>query len=61
MSNDNLFIGATDIEGLLGQMVGSGSMCWENPEGAGEFDATMASKVVSHGLARLSELIGNLQ
>ena len=40
--------GASDrLASAVGQAVGSASMCWENPAGAGIFDSDAASRVVT--------------
>lgn len=46
------------VEELLNRLVGAGSMCWENPAGAGVFDSEAASAIAAEGLARLNELMG---
>lgn len=55
----NRFRGALTVEELLGLMVGAGSVCWENPAGAGEFDSAAAKKIVDEGFERLKELISD--
>lgn len=34
------------LEEAIGQAIGAGSMCWENPAGAGEFDSRRAGEIV---------------
>ena len=52
----NLFASAESVEALIFQAVGCASMCWENPDGAGEFDVKMATEIGNQVLERLSEL-----
>jgi len=33
------------LEEAIGQALGAASMCWETPEGAGEFNSTRASEI----------------
>jgi len=40
-----MFDSVFDARELIGQAVGAGSVCWENPAGAGVFDSTMAAEV----------------
>lgn len=37
----------------VGVAIGAGSMCWENPAGAGEFDSTRASLLVDALVERI--------
>lgn len=41
----NMFADCESIEEIVGRAIGAGSVCWENPAGAGEFDSTQASKI----------------
>lgn len=52
----NRFEDAEDVTELIHQVIGAGSMCWENLSGAGVFDSTEAAKIGSDAVARLSEL-----
>lgn len=48
----NRFNDVNDVEELLAQMVGAGSMCWN----AGVFDSNEALKIVNEGYSRLQEI-----
>jgi hypothetical protein len=52
----NRFKDVTDIESLIYQAVGAGSVCWENPGGAGVFDDQKARDVSSEDFERLAQL-----
>lgn len=52
----NRFEQAEDIPALIHMVVGAGSMCWENPGGAGVFDDTEAREVAKQAIARLAEM-----
>jgi hypothetical protein len=52
----NRFSDADTIESLIYQVVGAGSVCWENVSGAGEFNSTLAKSVGEDALIRLSQL-----
>jgi hypothetical protein len=45
------------IEEFIGQAVGAASMCWENPEGAGVFDADRAKQIVEEIMDHLAVLL----
>ncbi|MGK2880619.1 MAG: hypothetical protein ACSLE6_07420 [Mycobacterium sp.] len=45
------------VRELLGQVVGAGSVCWENPGDAGVFDDTQARKVVADAEDQLAFLL----
>lgn len=53
----NIFEDATSIEQLLTYVVGAGSVCWANPEGAGEFNEQRANLLVDHALLKLVSLM----
>lgn len=53
----NQFWDAENVESLLAQMVGAGSVCWENMKGTGTFNDHFARKIVDDGLSRLHELL----
>lgn len=52
----NRFSRAETVEEVVFQAIGAGSVCWENPNGAGEFDSTLARAVGDDAMARLREL-----
>lgn len=52
-----MFDSVFDARELIGQAVGAGSVCWENPEGAGMFDSTMAAEVADAAWNRLRVLL----
>lgn len=56
VDKDNKFKTAEDRKAVVYQAVGAGSVCWENPGGAGIFDSEQAVVVSEHALARLREL-----
>lgn len=56
-SFSNIFEDATSIEQLLTYVVGAGSVCWEHPEGAGEFNEERANLLVDHALLKLISLM----
>lgn len=41
---------------VIGQAIGTASMCWENPAGAGVFDSVRASALVEDVLAKVEDL-----
>jgi hypothetical protein len=45
------------IEEFIGQAIGAASMCWEKPEGAGEFDSTRAAQIVEEIMDHLMVLL----
>jgi hypothetical protein len=53
----NYFADVEDVSALIYQTVGAGSVCWENPGGAGIFDDQQARQVAQDCLVRLSELL----
>ncbi|MGK2880620.1 MAG: hypothetical protein ACSLE6_07425 [Mycobacterium sp.] len=53
----NMFAGVESVSELLGQVVGAGSVCWENPGGAGVFDDGQARKVVADAEDQLAFLL----
>lgn len=55
MSN-NLFAEAPDVRALIHQIIGAGSMCWENLGWAGVFDSELAAQIAENALSRLDEL-----
>jgi hypothetical protein len=52
----NRFEDAENVTQLMYQVVGAGSVCWENPGGAGVFDDKLAREVADQGIERLIEL-----
>lgn len=50
------FQSADNVTELIYQLVGAGSVCWENPGGAGVFDNGLAKQVAEAGIERLIEL-----
>lgn len=52
-----MFDSVFDARELIGQAVGAGSVCWENPAGAGVFDSTMAAEVADAAWNRLRILL----
>lgn len=49
-----------DARELIAQAIGAGSMCWENPGGAGEFDSTQAAEVADAAYLRLQKILAGL-
>jgi hypothetical protein len=58
MSGENLFKDCDGIEELVGQLVGAGSTCWTNLDGAGEFDGSLGKRFAEDGVKRLSQILG---
>lgn len=56
----NRFKDADTVAEVVGQAIGFGSVCWENPGGAGVFDSAMASEAVDDAVERINEIIGIL-
>lgn len=54
--DENRFKDADNVESLIYQTVGAGSVCWENPGGAGVFDDEKARGVAEDAVQRLREL-----
>ncbi len=52
----NRFSECTTVEEVVFQAIGAGSVCWENPGGAGVFDDTTARSVGEDAMARIDEL-----
>lgn len=55
----NRFHKVTTVQELMYQVVGAGSVCWENPGGAGIFDTDEARAVATEGLQRLFQLLNH--
>ena len=55
MSDPAMFDWPDDVpvHEAVGQAIGAASMCWETPEGAGEFDSTRASAIVDELMSLL--------
>lgn len=53
---ENRFKDAKSVEEVVFQAIGAGSVCWENPGGAGIFDSTEAKKVGDEAMERLREM-----
>lgn len=43
----------TPIPDAIAQVIGAASMCWENPEAAGDYDADAAERIAAELLAFL--------
>lgn len=54
-----MFDDVNDARELIGQAIGAGSMCWENPAGAGVFDSTQAAEVADAAWNRLRTLLAD--
>lgn len=52
----NRFEECTNVSQLLHQLTGAGSVCWENPGGAGVFDDKFARAVTSDALEKLKTM-----
>jgi hypothetical protein len=52
----NRFQDCVSAEEVVYQTVGAGSVCWQNPGGAGVFDDALARAVATDALAKLREL-----
>jgi hypothetical protein len=48
------------LDEWVGQALGSASMCWSNPAGAGEFDSTQCKYVLDGLMAHLNEVISGV-
>lgn len=58
MSEQELILDHTvGIEEFIGQAVGAASVCWENPGGAGVFDADRAKQITEEVLDHLAVLL----
>ena len=53
----NRFADAADATELMHQVIGAGSMCWEDLSGAGVFDSTEAAKIAKEAVERFGELV----
>ena len=55
----NMFNDVNDIRELIGQAIGAGSVCWENPAGAGVFDSAQAATVADAAYLRVQALLAD--
>jgi hypothetical protein len=46
-----------ELERIIGEAVGLGSVCWENMHGTGAFQVELASKAVDHAVSQIKELL----
>lgn len=54
----NRFADVTDVQELIYQTIGAGSMCWEDIYSAGVFDSTEAKEIAEECLERLQQIEG---
>ena len=57
LTGGHMFDDIHDARELIGVAIGAGSVCWENPGGAGVFDSTRASEVADAAYQRLQTLL----
>lgn len=53
----HMFDDVHDARELIGVAIGAGSVCWEKPSAAGEFDSTAASVIADAAYVRLQTIL----
>lgn len=54
----NRFKTCESVSEVVFQAIGAGSVCWQSPGKAGEFNSTEAKLVGDEAIEKISELIG---
>lgn len=54
-----MFDNVHDARELIGVAIGAGSVCWENPAGAGVFDSTKAAEIADAAWNRLRAILAD--